>query len=501
MLQHRHCPAARRNASAYSTRRNTPVRRTPHQHGAIAITLALMLLAILCFCGMAVDISQLTNRKTELQGIANAVALSAARELDGTAAGVAKALSSAASTANAWHYQYNTQTAAWNNAAIAFSISKDGAWLDAAAAKSTPAGLLYAKVNTSELDASHGSVSLALLQLLTGGADSADMAASAIAGRTTINITPFAICAMSALPASVRANPPATLELVEFGFRRGVSYDLMQLNPAGTTSENFAVDPFAIPGTAGSASGTTPSTLEPFVCGGVLAMPRVMGGQITVSRPFPLGSLYSQFNSRFDQYAGGGCTPDGAPPDTNIKAYPYTSITWMGTVPGGQGAQASTDSGKLWTVADPLPAPASNTAPMYGPLWAYARAVPFSSYSPGASEPAGGYTPFAISAWATLYKPGSPTASASYPGGTSVPYRAISGANFQAPSTAHLPGLANRRVLNVPLLSCPVGGTAATVIGIGKFFMTVPATASTLVAEFAGTAPELSVGGQVELVR
>jgi hypothetical protein len=39
------------------------------------------------------------------------------------------------------------------------------------------------------------------------------------------------------------------------------------------------------------------------------------------------------------------------------------------------------------------------------------------------------------------------------------------------------------------------------VIGIGKFFMTVPATSTDLVAEFAGAASEQSLGGRVQLIR
>lgn len=475
------------------------------QHGAVAIMLALMLLTILGICGFALAIPQLTNRKSELQGMANAVALSAARELNGTATGITSAMANAASTANSWYYSYHNYAVVWNDNALTFSTSATGPWLDAGAAQSAPNALLYAKVDTGELNAEHGNVTLIFMQLFSSGDGTANTRASAVAGRLSINLTPLALCALSPASAASRANsgPPANQELVEFGFRRGVSYDLMQLNPAVTSPESFAVDPFAVPGTAGSSTNTAPTVLAPFVCGGVLAMPRVTGGTITVSRPFPLASLYLQLNSRFDQYGGSTCTPDGAPPDRNIRSYTYASINWMGTVPGAQAAQSSTVSGKLWTIADPLPAPAGNTAAMYGPLWANARAVPFSSYSAGAGEPAAGYTPFATSAWSTLYRPGLPTANGSYPGGTSTPYKATAGANFQGPSVPHQPGVANRRVLNVALLSCPVAaGTtaAASVIGIAKFFMTVPATATSLVAEFAGAAVEQSLGGQVELL-
>lgn len=477
------------------------------QDGAIAITLALMLLMMLAVCGFALDLPQVSHRKSELQGLANAVALSAARELNGTAAGVAGAVAQAAGTAGQWTYRYHNQAIAWHANALTFSANTNGPWLNAGAAQATPHGLLYAKVDTGELDPMHGRVPLPLMRVLSPGDATASVRASAVAGRRTINLTPLALCALSPVAAASRANAgPAAPELVEFGFRRGVSYDLMQLNPAGTAPESFALDPFAIPGTAGSSVNMAPAVLAPFVCGGVLAMPRVTGGGVTASRPFPLGALFNELNSRFDLYAGSTCTPDGAPPDRNIKSYPYAGINWMATAPAGQAAQSLTDAGKLWTIADPLPGPAGNTAAKYGPLWTHARAVPFASYmaSAGAGEPAAGYTPFATSAWATLYSPGAPSANSNYPSGTATPYKAIAAPHFLAPSVPHQPGVANRRILNVALLACPVAGgatVAVSVIGIGKFFMTVPATATSLFAEFGGAVEEQSLGGTVELVQ
>jgi len=480
------------------------IRTGPRQQGVIAIVFALMLALLLGFIGLALDLGRLYNRDFELQAVANVAALAAARQLNGTSAGVASAISQAASAAASLQYQYGQLAISWDNAALSFSSASSGAWMDAASAQSAPDGLLFARVDTSKLASSLGTVDLAFMQVLSASLASASVSVKAVAGRSGIYVTPLAVCALSNTLATARANPgaPANTELVEYGFRRGVAYDLMQLNPGATSAENFVVDPFDPPGAAGAAGNMAASLVGPFACTGKLAIPRVTGGAITVGRPFPLASLFNQLNSRFDQYTGAQCSFATAPPDSNIKSYVYSSAApWMSAVPGGQGAQSSTSGGKLWTIADPLPALAGNTAAMYGPLWAYARAVPYSSYVPGASEPSAGYTPFNTSAWATLYKPGAPTATASYPAGVSTPYKAGSGSNFLAPSSGHK-GLANRRVLNVALLSCPVsaGATAsATVLGIGKFLMTVPATATSLVAEFGGLAQEQSLGDDVEL--
>ena len=276
----------------------------------------------------------------------------------------------------------------------------------------------------------------------------------------------------------------------------------MNLNPNGSTPENFVINPIDTLGALGFSSNLAPAMVAPFVCSGTMPMPRVMGKTISVGRPFPLALLFDQFNSRFDQYPGALCSPNGAPPDYNVKAYDYTSIPWMSSTPGspsGQSAMSTSTASVLWTIASPLPAPGGNTAPMYGPLWSFARAVPFSAYSSVTPEPTNGYATFAPGTWIALYHPGDPV----YTGSASVtPYMASAGANFQAPSAANRPGLRYRRVLNVPLLSCPVGAGAnvsATVLAIGKFFMTVPATATSLNAEFAGVVPEQSLGSHVEL--
>ncbi len=481
-------------------------RRPRRQRGALALMFGVAVVGMLVLVGMALDLGQLYSRKAELQLLADATALAAARELNGTAAGVASALTKAADAAGDVRYQFHKLPINWSSAALSFSATPDaaGPWQNAAAAQAAPDGLLYARADTGLLDPAHGQLTTVFMRLLSNTLATVSTSAHAVAGRLTIAATPLAVCALSNTPAAARLNPgpPALTELVEYGFRRGVGYDLMQLNPNGLAPAHYAIDPLSPPGAAGSAANTADSVLTPYVCAGTLQIPRLQGGAITVSRNFPLATQYPQLNSRFDQYAGGACSPNGAPPDANIKAYVYTTIPWMSTARNGQGAKKFADaaSGKLWTVADPLPSPAGTLNADYGPLWSYAKAVPYAAYVPGAAEPAAGYATFAASNWASLYAPGVPSASG-YPATT--PYLALVGANFQAPSSANLPGLRQRRVLNVALLACPVaaGGTVgATVLAVGKFFMTVPATATSLVAEFAGAVPDQALGGAVELL-
>ena len=140
--------------------------------------------------------------------------------------------------------------------------------------------------------------------------------------------------------------------------------------------------------------------------------------------------------------------------------------------------------------------PATIAPSSYGPLWSFAKAVQYAD-----PKPAGDYAAFPNSAWASLY-PGLPTAPASnsfYPG-SGTPYG--SAAFLTAP--VGNAGVAQRRVLNIALLACPLptgSDVLANVLAIGRFFMTAPATSSMLSAEFAGVADELTLGGPVELLQ
>lgn len=466
------------------------------QRGAIAVMFPTLVFVIIAMCGFALGLSQVYNRKIELQQMADAVALSAARELDGTGAGVDRAVAQAAVTATKFQYSYHNSPIEWTSSAIQFGSAPDGGsgWADGGTARNNAGQVFYARVDTSALDPKHGLVENPFMAIISTASGSVNIGSHAVAGRLTMNVTPIAVCALSNTAAASRSG-----ELVEYGFRRGVSYDLMQLNPNGTSAETFLLNPISVPGTVGTSVASNFDVVAPYVCTGTIAVPQLGSGGMTVERPFPLSTLYQQLNSRFGTYVA-PCQPTSAPPDANIKSYTYNSgAAWMTTVPAGQTAASTTTGGKLWTVADPNPSPSGTLGTAYGPLWSYARAVQFSSYVAGQPEPANGYTTYATSAWATLYTPGSPSAKASYP--STTPYQATAGGNFQAPPATYK-GARDRRVLNVPLLQCPVAAgakTTATVLAIGKFFMTVPATATSLSVEFAGVARDQALGGEVGL--
>lgn len=467
------------------------------QTGAIAIILALLMIPLVALCGFDIDLGMIYNRNAEMRNIAHAIALAAAKKLNGTAAGISDASSAAASTAAALKYRNRKSAVVWSPSALRFSTSPDraGSWVDAAGALADVQRVYYVKVDTHELG-NAGNVTTALLPVLSERFRVIPSNSEVIAGRTSIDIAPLAICAMSSTPAAARNNSASVVELVEYGFRRGVGYNLMNLNPVGTTPLNFVVNPVTPPGKTGDAADFSAATVGPHACTGSLAVPRVTGDPLSISQPFPLPSLYHSLNARFDQYDLGACTANGAPPDVNIKAYDFTlmpaKLPWMMTAPGGQTAAPSTTS-VLRTIAD-LPPP-GGSASQYGPVWAYAKAVPFSNYSASVPEPAEGYATFSTAAWPSLY---GGQAVKTYPPNVATPYNPGANDNFAAPAAAHGPGMRNRRVLNVPLLSCASApSTSANVLAIGRFFMTVPATSTILAAEFAGAVPVASIKGTV----
>lgn len=465
-------------------------RRPGHEDGAIAIMFAGTLLIIVAFCGLALDLSRVHNRKIEMQTVADAAALAAAYELDGTPAGVQRAEQKASArlgaSTYALKYRYGKERMTWSDSAIEFATSPDGPWVayGTAAGKASPNGFLYVRVSTGGLDPAYSQVDMLFMPVISRDLANVDAEAQAVAGRSSIAVTPLGICAMR---PEARRNRNGELE--EYGFRRGVSYDLMQLNPEATSAgQTFLIHPLAAPGSSGTSASDF-NTVAPFVCTGTMGMARVMGGTVHISSPFPLGSLYQQLNSRFESYTA-PCNPDTAPPDRNLKEYKISdgSVPWMSKLPAGQAASLSLADGKRWTVAGPDPSPSGTTADQYGPLWSYARAVKFAD-----PAPSGGYTAYDVSDWKNLYTPGQPSAT-SYPAAT--PYAATSGTNFKAPARK---GVSGRRVLNVALLSCPVSGNRATVVGIGRFFMTMLADDKRLPAEFAGLAEEQSLRAQVKL--
>jgi len=429
-----------------------------------------------------------------LQNAADSIALAAARKLNGTAAGIAAADASAYDIA-VYSKVGLTTNLRWNSNALMFAGAPDAPaseWLTAGAIGAAAAAKVrYVRVDLRVLSESMRSLQPMLMGAVGAAVDSVNLGTVAVAGPTALSVTPLAICAMSMNASETRTNrgTPDVPELVNYGFRFGVGYNLLNLNPGGTTAEYFLVDPLHSPGAGGTAFNE--AGVAPFMCAGMVAYPVIGNGTLHLRRPGAFNQ-WQQLNSRFNIYSGTpACNPVTAPPDRNIKNYTGANANWITRVPTNVTADSTTATGTLRTIADtaPWPLPSPLPAPgKYGVRWAYGPA----------RTPAGAN--LASTTFATLYpanaadsiKPGYPSAG---------PY-AAGGASYGVTVAT---GQANRRVLNIPLLNCSTVGTGTqtqgSVLAIARFFLTAPASATEVPGEFAGIVTEAGLPAAIGLHR
>jgi Flp pilus assembly protein TadG len=451
-------------------RRAAPAAPTPRrQQGAFVIVFALALVPLLGLIGLALDVTQMYSRKAELQNVADGAALAAAAALNGTSGGVTTASVKAGAAASANKYQFSTASVVWNDAALTFGTSSTGPWLTLADAQAAPVGVLFAKVDTSLLDAAHGSVALQFMRVVAPTITSATITASAVAGRPALALAALAICAQNPVAQTSKSNSggAANAELVEFGFRRGLGYDLLNMPVVGAAPISYVVNPAERVGDTCQSAHMQTDFIAPFLRAGTsLTSSLPASNAVYVNSAFTAATVTAALNTRFGQYGGANTLAAMSAPDSNIRSFVVgsTAANYMTPVATAQTAAAS-----------------PTIAAHYGLLWAYA--IPLRFNAPN--------TPFAKTDWNALYPVTSGTqlsAKANYPAAPGTPYAATAGAFWSAGTNP----VALRRVLNVPLLNCSVAPPAAgqcqsaTVLGVGKFLMTVPATATNVYAEFGG---------------
>lgn len=460
---------------------------TPHRHqgGAFGVLYAIMLPVMLGMVGLAIDLSMVYARGHELQAVADGAALAAARALDGTQAGLEAARANAASVARKAEYRFlNAETIEWSPAALRVGPSRNGPWIaaDSVSTLELPR-MFFAQVDTGELDPVYGRIAVAFLRVV-GVDPEQNLARRAVAGRRDTLLAPIAVCALNKQPLSMRSNAPAANaeEAIEYGFRRGVGYNLLNLNPNGATPRSFMINPLDFAPAPALASHHSDDAVRPFVCSGEIpAPPLEAGATLYVREPFP-AAMAIELNSRFGQYpAGSTCTKFGSPPDFNIidfrGGYPAFWVNG-GAQPTRGSAEPYLSGAGLATVADAEPLPGGTTAASYGTLWAFSRPLRYTAGEAG--------EPFTRNDWSRLYPvTAGPNLSSSYPQ-TVSPYDRNASPHRQLPTP--LSGVWGRRVLNVPLLDCPVSGSSARMLGIARFLMTTPASAApaAIHAEFGG---------------
>lgn len=504
------------------------------QRGAVAVMVGLSAIVLFGFMGIAIDLSYLYTRKTELQNAADAAALSGAKELDQTVAGVANAVTRAIATFN--------QNAA-NNLISGFTITianlrvgpcpnpNDAVPLRTPSCAFIPAADVDTEAEAGgrtflEVDTGSHTRPTFFMRVASSVSTSTSTYGYAVAGRFVTDVTPIGVCAVDPIPPATKkyVYPDSSTELLEWGFRRGVSYNVPALNPLGAEGTPYLVNPVDAPPGTCEPNHSSADFTAPFICQGNSAIIKSAGGtQVYVNTGGSYGKMEKALNSRFDLPSGGGaggygggspCELSSAPPDSNIKQYCWSSGScgtpptihappaWMATAPIRQTVALDPLTNKpFYGLPSSLPGrPFSE----YGVLWTYIHAHQADSSTPPVAD-----LPFpATNAnWQKLYNVGGlpdplldeAVYGAFPPAGDPLaraPYNSTDSSYFEQPSVPHRPGKANRRVLNLVILDCSTlgsGGLACATIdvkGIGRFFMQVPSdlTGGTkkIEAEFAG---------------
>lgn len=475
------------------------------ERGAVAIIFGLTVVVLFAMGGVVLDLGHLYIAKAELQNAADAAALSGAKELNETSSGIDAAVAKAQAISAKNKYNFSTDvTLALAN--IEFGRTPDGPWSSVSDAYASPQGKTFIKVDT-------GLKVLGTYLMRVAGIDTVSTSGVAVAGRFVVDVTPLGVCAIDPLKKTDVIS--ATNELMELGFRRGITYNIPDLGPLGANGDPMFLNPVDAPPTPCAPNHSNIPFTAPFVCQGNSAIGA--GSAVCANTGGSYGPLEKALNSRFDLYPGGtACDPTTAPPDSNIKEYDYTLAAgvnaggpkdWMNPDPNPTQQSISIDA----TIAKPLNWPANPPAAAnFGVLWSYSPAVHATGTAPNYT--AG--TPFALADWNTLplYNVGlsADTSATGYPasaaippfpaGTVAAPYNQTSGKYFEVPPR-NPPGTRNRRLLNIVIVDCNglsvVGGLARAILpvkGIGRFFMQThadftgggPGGLKKLYAEFAG---------------
>ncbi|UUZ75862.1 Tad domain-containing protein [Polaromonas sp. P1(28)-13] len=459
--------------------------RSRLQRGAVAIMLGLSIFVLFGFMALAIDLGRTYVVRTELQNAADAAALAGAKQLNQTAAGVCCGSDSAVAYAIAMAAQHDFKFSSAVTITIAnmsVGTCPDDSCMVPASSITSDAfagGKTFLKV-----DIPSGGLATFFAVVPTTAAGTGIPSTStygrAVAGRFVNDVTPIGVCAIKDATGVSRPKGeamPGTNELTQFGFRRGVSYNVFNLGPLGASSDPYLIDPVDVYPDPCNPANSSANITAPFICGGSSAVLTTTPGTVYGNTGISAGKIEAALNSRFNNYGGPSvCIPAQAPPDTNIRPYGFASgVDWMTPTPT---VQTMIDPGM------PMPPATIASADKYGVLWSYSRAVNAIGVSPNATPGAA----FASTDWVSLYPAtvGAPAANANFPA-TGSPY--LDPGHSTAP--VGNPGLPNRRVLNIAIVDCPnVTGSGSCqvipVLGIGRFFMQVP-------ADFSGTPKRLDV--------
>lgn len=438
-------------------------KRRRQQQGAVAILVGITLFVLVGMLALVIDLGHLYWAKAGLQNAADAAALAGAKELDGTAAGITRAKQSALEVARENSYSFLLP--------VANADADGGLVMEVGSCKDDPCMEPIDTINTHILAADKLFFKVDTQQRNLGtwfaklfDVDEMATYGLAVAGRVVPDISPIAICMLAPDPSNSFSQ--------EFGFERGVSYDVSDANPIGPGTM-FWIDPQAT--MAGTCDGSVPTSL-PYICTGKINFTPTVGSTVYTNTGVSNPQLRA-LDSRFGDYPpSAGCDPATAPSDTNVTEYRFDANgagrprAWMQPDPTRQSLSFNgTPNPVQWS---------TRTFADYGVLWSSARPAEAANDSNDAAV---------SSRWTSMYK---------------APANAAT--NYPQPSPYVAAGGNGRRVINMAILNCPSSGgvcRAATVLGVGEFFLQRRTQPQHVHVEFRRLLPSTFAEAEVKLFR
>ena len=298
--------------------------RRKGERGSIVIMAAISMLLLILMVGLCIDISRIYTVRAELQNAADAAALTAAKELDGSTEGVQTAFTRASQVANSYGLGKGNITI--SEIRFAKNLYPDADYVDETTAAANPTNIRFVRVRT-------GIASTDMLFASTALGPTWTENRQAVAGNS--GITPTTLCDF--FPAAVALKViPAKGDVLQLKFNQGTGTE------AVLNDKDYII--LEVPDITGNGTGETAE-----LTAGLQNFCKTLGDNIhmTPSSNQNNGPRNSGdgINTRFNDYANGygnALQPDVYHPDSNIKTgiteqeyrtgtpeRPTTNQTWM----------------------------------------------------------------------------------------------------------------------------------------------------------------------------
>ncbi|MGH9354228.1 MAG: pilus assembly protein TadG-related protein, partial [Terriglobia bacterium] len=145
--------------------------------GFVLITMAIAAVVVFACLGLAVDVGRAYIAKNEAQAYADAAALTAALEMDGTSAGITAAQAAAAGVKDKWDFG----TKSFTGATVEVAPSSAGPWISADSPPSPASDYIYVRVTAQ------APISLYFTPIFKGVTNSLTVRAAAVAAQLPLS--------------------------------------------------------------------------------------------------------------------------------------------------------------------------------------------------------------------------------------------------------------------------------------------------------------------------